>query len=204
MDRLGAVRRARNRLGPPRDHRRPERARPGHHVYGDVAPRSHGGHAPRLKRRQPGTMRGSTSCPRCFCPISLCLSHQGRYPPCAVVAEGACPHLPAPGAGAPPALAYARAWHAPCILLSKYTLCGGQTMRYEVTTTLSPQAAIAYAKNYFGPQGVGLNVVDEHETSVTLTGGGGHVSVVACSAEKKTILELETREWDYPVRQFMP
>jgi len=75
-------------------------------------------------------------------------------------------------------------------------------MRYEATTALSPQAAIAYAKNYFGPQGVGLEVIDEHETSVTLM-GGGHVSVVACSSEKKTILELETREWDYPVRQFM-
>lgn len=63
-------------------------------------------------------------------------------------------------------------------------------MRYEVMTTLSPQAAIAYAKNYFGLQGVGLEVIDEHETSVTLTGGGGHVSVVACSGEKKTTLEL--------------
>ena len=76
-------------------------------------------------------------------------------------------------------------------------------MRYEVTTTLSPQAAITYAKNYFGPQGVGLEVIDAHETSVTLTGGGGHVSVIARSGEKKTTLELETREWDYPVRQFM-
>jgi len=28
-------------------------------------------------------------------------------------------------------------------------------MRYEVTTKLSPQQAIAYAKDYFGPQGVG-------------------------------------------------
>ena len=76
-------------------------------------------------------------------------------------------------------------------------------MRYEATTALSPQAAIAYAKNYFGPQGVGPEVIDEHETSVTLMGGGGHVSVVACSGEKQTTLELETREWDYPVRQFM-
>lgn len=76
-------------------------------------------------------------------------------------------------------------------------------MRYEVATTLSPQAAIAYAKNYFGPQGIGLQVIDEQETAVTLVGGGGHVSVVACSGEKKTILELEPREWDYPVRQFM-
>ena len=76
-------------------------------------------------------------------------------------------------------------------------------MRYEVTTTLSPQAAITYAKNYFGLQGIGLEVIDEHETSVTLKGGGGHVSVIACSDGKKTTLELETREWDYPVRQFM-
>ena len=70
-------------------------------------------------------------------------------------------------------------------------------MRYEVMTTLSPQAAIAYAKNYFGPQGVGLEVIDEHETSVTLTGGGGHVIGRCLCGEKKTTLELETREWDY-------
>ena len=76
-------------------------------------------------------------------------------------------------------------------------------MRYEATTALSPQAAIAYAKNYFGPQGVGLKFIEEHETAVTLMGGGGHVSVVVCSGEKQTTLELETREWDYPVRQFM-
>ena len=76
-------------------------------------------------------------------------------------------------------------------------------MRYEVTTKMSPQEAIAYAKDYFGPGGVGLQVMDENELCVTLQGGGGHVSVVACADEKKTVLELETREWDYPVRQFM-
>ena len=76
-------------------------------------------------------------------------------------------------------------------------------MRYEVTTKLSPQQAIAYAKDYFGPQGVGLEVIDEEEASVTLQGGGGHVFVIACPGAKKTTLELETREWDYPVRQFM-
>jgi hypothetical protein len=80
---------------------------------------------------------------------------------------------------------------------------GDQTMRYEVATKMSPQEAIAYAKDYFGPGGVGLQVIDEDELCVTLQGGGGHVSVVACADEKKTVLELETREWDYPVRQFM-
>jgi len=76
-------------------------------------------------------------------------------------------------------------------------------MRYEVATKLSPQEAIAYAKGYFGPQGVGLAIMDENDLCITLQGGGGHVSVVACPGEKKTTLELETREWDYPVRQFM-
>ena len=76
-------------------------------------------------------------------------------------------------------------------------------MRYEVMTKLSPQAAIARAKDYFGLQGVGLDIIDEHDTHVSFAGGGGHVSVVACAGEKKTTLELETREWDYPVRQFM-
>ena len=76
-------------------------------------------------------------------------------------------------------------------------------MRYEVTTKLSPQEAIAYAKDYFGPQGVGLEVTNEEGMCLILQGGGGHVAVTACPGEKKTTLELETREWDYPVRQFM-
>jgi hypothetical protein len=37
-------------------------------------------------------------------------------------------------------------------------------MRYEVTTKLSPQQALAYAKDYFGPQGVGLEVIEEEES----------------------------------------
>lgn len=76
-------------------------------------------------------------------------------------------------------------------------------MRYEVTTGLSQQEAMARVKEYFGPHGVGLEVIDEQETCVTFQGGGGHVSVVARPAEHKTNLELETREWDYAVRKFM-
>jgi len=76
-------------------------------------------------------------------------------------------------------------------------------MRYQATTKLSPQEAITRAKDYFGPQGVGLEVIDEQATCVTLQGGGGHVSVVACTDDKKTTLDLETREWDYAVQQFM-
>jgi len=115
-DRSGALCRARNRCGPPWDHRRPERARPGHHVYGDVAPRSHGGNAPRLKRRQQRTTRGSSSFSIVSVPSHLA-SHQGRYQPCSMVADGARPHphLPAPEGRSTTSLG--PDWHAPCTLL---------------------------------------------------------------------------------------
>jgi signal transduction histidine kinase len=45
------------------------RARSGHHVYGNIAPRSHAGNAPRLKRRQHRATWGSTSFWRYFCSI---------------------------------------------------------------------------------------------------------------------------------------
>lgn len=76
-------------------------------------------------------------------------------------------------------------------------------MRYQVTTKLSQGDAIKQAKEYFGPQGVGLEVVTEQDASIAFSGGGGHVSVVACASDEATSLELETREWDYPVQQFM-
>src|SRR5438093_2587633 len=129
----GVVCRARNHRGPRWNHRRPERVRPGHHVYGDVAPDNRGVKAPRFKRRQrlpPGLVP------------TLLSGCRGRRPS----AASACArekeyHRPGPEPGM--RLAFSS---------RKYTLCGGQTMRYEVTTTLSPQAAITYAKNYFGPQ----------------------------------------------------
>jgi hypothetical protein len=38
---------------------------------------------------------------------------------------------------------------------------------------------------------------------VYFEGGGGHVLVTATEGDTKTKVELETREWDYQVEQFM-
>jgi hypothetical protein len=76
-------------------------------------------------------------------------------------------------------------------------------MRYHVTTKLSPPEALQRAIEHFGTQGVGLQLVDQSEACVSFAGGGGHVSVVACSGDSKTTLDIETREWDYAVRHFM-
>jgi hypothetical protein len=75
-------------------------------------------------------------------------------------------------------------------------------MRYEVTTRLTPGEALARAIRHFGPQGMGLAVTAQTHHSVVFQGGGGHV-MVTVQPGVETTLELETREWDHAVRQFM-
>ncbi|MGD2104854.1 MAG: hypothetical protein PVJ55_07070 [Anaerolineae bacterium] len=74
---------------------------------------------------------------------------------------------------------------------------------YSVTTKRSPEEAIAQAKDYFGEDGLGLAVTVHNPCCVTFEGAGGHVTVTASEGEDRTEVELETREWDYQVKQFM-
>jgi hypothetical protein len=75
-------------------------------------------------------------------------------------------------------------------------------MRYEVTTLLTPGEALARAIRHFGPEGMGLAVTAQTHHRVVLQGGGGHV-LVTVQPGVETTLELETREWDHAVQQFM-
>jgi hypothetical protein len=75
--------------------------------------------------------------------------------------------------------------------------------RYGVETKLSPEEAIRKAVAYFGEGGLGLDATEEETCCAFFEGGGGHVRVTAASGEKTTVVELETREWDYDVKQFM-
>jgi hypothetical protein len=75
-------------------------------------------------------------------------------------------------------------------------------MRYQVTTPLMPREALERTVIYFGPGGLGLAVTSQTPLSVILQGGGGYVAV-SVQPGGETTLELETREWDYAVRQFM-
>jgi len=75
-------------------------------------------------------------------------------------------------------------------------------MRYEVTTTLTPREALERAAVHFGPRGEGLDISGRDECCITFQGGGGYVTVTAQPGEETT-LELETREWDRAVQQFM-
>lgn len=77
--------------------------------------------------------------------------------------------------------------------------------RYSVKTKLSPEDAIKKAKAYFSEGGLGLEMSEQNPCCVYFTGGGGHVLVTAGAVEgkKETTVTLETREWDYQVKQFM-
>lgn len=79
-------------------------------------------------------------------------------------------------------------------------------MRYGVSTKLTPQEALQRAIAHFGPQGLGLEIIDQTEAGLIFQGGGGHVAITACPGKtpgEKTTVDLETREWDYAVRQFL-
>ena len=75
--------------------------------------------------------------------------------------------------------------------------------RYSVETKLSTEQAIEQAVAYFGPGGVGLEVTEQGDCCTHFVGGGGHVRVTVAAGERRTTVELETREWDYDVKQFM-
>jgi hypothetical protein len=75
-------------------------------------------------------------------------------------------------------------------------------MRYQVTTSLTPREALEQALADFGPSGLGLQLTSQTNLSLVFQGGGGHIAVTA-EPGAKTTLDIETREWDYPVEQFM-
>jgi extradiol dioxygenase family protein len=74
-------------------------------------------------------------------------------------------------------------------------------MRYETTTSLGPTEALAEAERFFGGQ-FGLAVGARTARAVTFEGGGGHVRI-AVQHDDPTTLELETREWDAAVHEYM-
>jgi len=74
-------------------------------------------------------------------------------------------------------------------------------MRYETTTTLAPDAALAAAEQFFSDE-FGLAVRQRGPQVIGFEGGGGHV-LVGITGEHPTTLELETREWDRQVTRFM-
>jgi hypothetical protein len=74
-------------------------------------------------------------------------------------------------------------------------------MRYETTTKLASDKALAAAERFFAGE-YGLAVGTRGPHMIGFEGGGGHVTI-SVAGERPTTLEIETREWDTAVVEFM-
>jgi hypothetical protein len=77
-------------------------------------------------------------------------------------------------------------------------LLGGETKQ-------SVQHVLQQALEYFGPDGLGLEVTYQDAATVQLRGGGGYVDVraEAQAGADMTAVEIESREWEQQAEQFL-
>lgn len=75
--------------------------------------------------------------------------------------------------------------------------------RYGKSSSWKPQDIVRKAVAFFGPGGAGLDVKEEGPCCAHFEGGGGHVSLDIREGETGSEIDLETREWDYQVKEFM-
>jgi hypothetical protein len=68
---------------------------------------------------------------------------------------------------------------------------------------LKPADVIERAINFFGPGALGLNVKEKAEDTVYLEGGGGGVRFYVAEAKKGSKIDVETREWEIQVKDFL-
>ena len=74
-------------------------------------------------------------------------------------------------------------------------------MRYEVQTYMTPQEVIETAISFFGVD-LDLELQSQAYDSLHFVGGGGHVTLTL-KDENPVSVEMETREWDAQVEEFM-
>lgn len=76
-------------------------------------------------------------------------------------------------------------------------------LRIGKKTADSPAVVLQKAIAFFETNG-GLALERQSPTMVYFIGGGGHVQVTAEPTEAdKTEVDIQTREWDYDVKQFL-
>ena len=70
-------------------------------------------------------------------------------------------------------------------------------------TRLKPDQIIAKADRFFGATGEGLHTEERTPCCVYFAGGGGYVAVTIVEDQKTRTVEIETREFEYQVKQFL-
>ena len=76
-------------------------------------------------------------------------------------------------------------------------------LKIATKTKLSPEEAIKRAVEFFGPNGYGLEIKEQRADCAYFEGGGGGVDIIACAERKGSTVDLESREWDFQVKEFI-
>jgi len=78
-------------------------------------------------------------------------------------------------------------------------------IRMEKRSRLAPSDVMNKAVALFGPGGLDLEVKDRAECCARFEGGGGYVFIQAGEGKngKGSEVQVEGREWDYHIRQFL-
>ena len=76
-------------------------------------------------------------------------------------------------------------------------------LRISKETKLNPGDVVQSASRFFGEGGEGLNVTERGPCCISFEGAGGYLTVAVVEGEKSRTVEIETREFEYPAKQFL-
>lgn len=76
-------------------------------------------------------------------------------------------------------------------------------IRISKVTGRSREQVLGGAVSFFGPEGLGLATSERSDACVSFEGGGGYVTVTACAGTVGCTVEVEAREWESRVKDFL-
>ena len=76
-------------------------------------------------------------------------------------------------------------------------------IRIAKQTRLKTPDIILRASDFFGEGGEGLAETERNPCCISFEGAGGYVAVSIVDEDKHRMVDVETREFEYPVKRFL-
>jgi hypothetical protein len=76
-------------------------------------------------------------------------------------------------------------------------------IRISKKSRLKPEDIIAKASRFFGKGGEGLEETERGPCCISFAGAGGYVTVAVAEKITEREVDVETREFEYPAKQFL-
>jgi hypothetical protein len=76
-------------------------------------------------------------------------------------------------------------------------------LNMEAKTRLEPEEVITRVKDYFGPNGEGLDIESEEDGCLSFCSPLGYVNANIFKRDQTTVLNLLTQEFEYQVKSFI-